>query len=360
LQGVHYPPSPNALLPSDRVNECRPFSVIGLDYTGYFKVKENNATSKVYIALFSCAVSRAVHLELVNDNSVETFLQAFRRFAARRGLPNRIYTDNGSYFVCASEYIRKMQSLPSVKDYLEEHHVQWKFNPARASFFGGHFERLIGVVKSCLKKLLGKSFVTREEFATILVEAEGIVNSRPLTYVSDQFTDDNPLTPQDLLTGHKLVQLPVPTEYLEKDEDFQVVNVKHRYKKVLNKIEHFWKIWKNDYLLHLKQRNTVSGHLQIQKGDVVLIENDSSSRLRWKLGLVTKLNTAKDGFTRSVTVKTDHGEITRAVIHLYPLEINCNLEPQTSNVEDEPHLPRTTRKAHVLARQRIKDIYANE
>jgi hypothetical protein len=185
------------------------------------------------------------------------------------------------------------------------------------------------------------------------------VNSRPLTYVSDQFEDDNPLSPQQLLTGYNLQHLPVPKEYIEEDEDYQHSAIKSRHKRVLKTIDRFWTRWEKEYLLHLKQRSNVSGQRQIQKGDVVLIENDGP-RLKWRLGLVVKLHTAPDGFTRSVTVKTRSGLITRATVHLYPLEINCNLEPTIQAEPDSPSPSRPRRSAHILARERIKSMFESD
>lgn len=86
--------APVAPLPGDRVRRSDPFEVVGIDFAGPLYARTEGSSAKVYIALFSCAVTRALHLELVSRLSSEAFLLALRRFTSRRGLPAVIYTDN--------------------------------------------------------------------------------------------------------------------------------------------------------------------------------------------------------------------------------------------------------------------------
>jgi len=91
-----------APLPTDRVTSLRPFAVTGIDYAGPLFVKVGNTVKKCYITLFTCATTRAVHLELCLDLSTDKFLLALQRFTGRRGLPNTIYTDNAQTFHTAN------------------------------------------------------------------------------------------------------------------------------------------------------------------------------------------------------------------------------------------------------------------
>lgn len=83
--------APPGLLPESRIRDAIAFEVTGIDYAGPLFLKDQ----KAYIYLFTCAVYRAVHLELVTSLSTEGFLEALRRFIARRGRPSVIYSDNG-------------------------------------------------------------------------------------------------------------------------------------------------------------------------------------------------------------------------------------------------------------------------
>ena len=130
--------------------------------------------NKAYIVLYTCASSRAVHLDLVPNMSTQAFVRSVKRFTARRGVPRLVVSDNGSAF--KSEELKRL---------LAEYSISWKCNVALAPWWGGFFERLVKSTKRCLKKSLGTARVTYEKLLTIIVETEGILNSRPLTYVSD-------------------------------------------------------------------------------------------------------------------------------------------------------------------------------
>ncbi|XP_064482920.1 uncharacterized protein LOC135395756 [Ornithodoros turicata] len=94
--------APFAPLPRDRITESGPFHVIEVDFCGPLYAKQGPTVTKSYVALFACAVTRAVHLELVMDMTTSSFLLAFRRFIVRRGVPSVVYSDNARTFqICA-------------------------------------------------------------------------------------------------------------------------------------------------------------------------------------------------------------------------------------------------------------------
>jgi len=90
------------------LRESVPFTITGIDFTGALYVRHNSIETKVYICLFTCATSRAIHLEVVTDLSVETFLLAFRRFASRRSLPKIVVSDNASTYMAAAEELQQL------------------------------------------------------------------------------------------------------------------------------------------------------------------------------------------------------------------------------------------------------------
>ena len=87
---------PVAPLPKDRIMEASPFDVVGVDFCGPLYYRSTQQSAKLYIAVFSCAVTRAVHLELTSDMTARSFILAFRRFTSRRGIPSTVYSDNAS------------------------------------------------------------------------------------------------------------------------------------------------------------------------------------------------------------------------------------------------------------------------
>ena len=187
-----------APLPDLRVTLTPHFAVTGIDFAGPL-FSADYPKKKLYILLFTCAIVRAVHLELTESMSLVECMQAIRRFVARRGLPSVIYSDNAKTFVAASLEVQKVFGYLAPK---------WRFNVPRSPWWGGWFERLIGSVKLALRKSLGVRFVNKTELETILIEIEACINSRPLTFVSDEPDFDHYLTPSHFICGRNITSTP--------------------------------------------------------------------------------------------------------------------------------------------------------
>ncbi|XP_055924398.1 uncharacterized protein LOC129956503 [Argiope bruennichi] len=140
---------------------------------------------KSWVLIFTCAVYRAVHFELVTAASTDVFLMAFRRFVSRRGRCTTIYCDNGSNFVGAANYLKQLD-WNRIQKYGAINSIGWKFNPPTAAWWGGWWERLIRILKDLLKKVLGQARLNYEEMITVLADCERVINSRPLTYICEE------------------------------------------------------------------------------------------------------------------------------------------------------------------------------
>lgn len=161
-------------------------------------VKTKGQPAKAYIALFTCAVTRAVHLELVSDQTTENVLLALKRFIARRGLCRIIYSDNARTFKRADKDLKELWQMikgSELTKLFTDKGITWKFIAERAAWWGGSWERLVRSVKTCLKRVLGKASLNFEELTTILAEVEAVLNSRPLSYVHSDALEPQPLTP---------------------------------------------------------------------------------------------------------------------------------------------------------------------
>ena len=171
-------------LPQLRTQDVQPFTFTGVDFTGALYVQQDKEEGKVYLCLFTCATTRAVHLEIAQDLTADTFLMAFRKFAGSRSLPTIMMSDSGSTYLSAASELRSLMESPTVKEELGRRSVSWQFIPKRAPWFGGFWERLIGLSKSAIKKVLGRRHVSLLTLETITVEVEATLNDRPLTFVS--------------------------------------------------------------------------------------------------------------------------------------------------------------------------------
>ncbi|XP_035222924.1 uncharacterized protein LOC118195707 [Stegodyphus dumicola] len=142
-----------APLPPSRIEKANP--VIGLDYAGP-PFRENEDT-KYYILLFTCAVTRGIHLELTKDLTTKSFLLAFRRFISRRGLCSLIYSDNARTFKAADAELRKMWQVlshPDVKNYYAAKGIQWRYIIEKEAWWGGFYERVVRSVKTILRRFI--------------------------------------------------------------------------------------------------------------------------------------------------------------------------------------------------------------
>ena len=126
---------------------------------------------KVHIVLYTCAATRAVHLDLVPDTGASSFIRSLKRFIGRRGIPNLI-SDNATCF--KNEEVKLSEELVIQG-------IKWKFIVETSPWWGGFWECLIRSMKRSLNRIFHSS-VNYEELLTIVIEIEGIMNSRPLTY----------------------------------------------------------------------------------------------------------------------------------------------------------------------------------
>lgn len=301
-------------LPLDRVRDAICFEVTGVDMAGPLYLKDN---SKVWICLFTCAVYRAVHLELVTSLSSTCFLQALRRFVSRRGRPKTIYSDNGTNFV-GTENALSALDWPAITRETSIQRIQWKFNPPTAAWWGGFWERLIGILKGLLRRSLGRATLTFEELSTLLCECEAVINARPLTYLSEDPKDLVALTPAMFLREQQEPGLPDCDAIDRSSLCLKVRKIQQIRESLRNR-------FRSEYLGQLKLLCGRKREQKISIGDLVLVGNDVTKRIEWPLARVVELLPGKDGHVRLVRVVTSNGHfMLRPVQRLYPLECSAS------------------------------------
>ena len=354
-------------LPQIRTCASVPFTITGIDFTGALYVYNNNTEEKVYICLFTCATSRAIHLEVVTDLTVDIFLLAFRRFASRRSLPQIVVSDNATTYQAAADELQRLLQSRHLTEALGREGVQWQFIPKRAPWYGGWWERLIGLTKMSLKKVLGRSRVSLAVLQTLVVEVEAILNDRPLTHVSSDLGDAEPLTPAHLLHGHRITSLPhtVVDEQDLMDPTYGcATDVSQRAQRQAFLLNQFQARWRYEYLTSLREHHRTTGNnsQRVKPGDVVLVYDDSP-RNTWKLAIVEELMTGKDGLVRAVKIKTAQGRTNRPIAKLIPLEVSTPIVPETDRSSSAAHqettvgdtVERPHRAAALRGRERVKN-----
>ena len=109
---------------------------------------------KVWLCLYTCCVVRAVHVDILFDLSVQSFIRSFNRFAARRGTPRKLVSDNGKTFTAAAKALKAISENEAVSKLISGFKIEWQFNIERAAWWGGLFERLISSVRDVYARSL--------------------------------------------------------------------------------------------------------------------------------------------------------------------------------------------------------------
>ena len=306
-------------LPRHRLEPFQPpFTNCGLDYFGPYETTVGRRREKRYVLLFTCLVTRAVHLEVTHSMDTNSFIMAFQRFENRRGRPAVVYSDNGTQIVAGDKEIRsclKNLNEEKIVGTLAKNNIEWKFSPPAAPHFGGVWESLVKSAKVALNSILDRRSLSDEMFSTIMVEVESLLNGRPLTHVSVDPSDPEPLTPNHFLLGRANPNIPIdkfdPTE----------ISSRSSWRSVQVLINHFWQHWLKKYMPSLIERKKwLVQRRNIAVDDIVLIINPNTPRGHWPVGRVIQVMPGSDGVVRNVIIKTGTGEYVRPVAKLCLLE----------------------------------------
>ncbi|XP_043246546.1 uncharacterized protein LOC122394053 [Amphibalanus amphitrite] len=281
-------------LPAFRVGEPAPvFARVGVDFFGPLTVKKHRKREKRYGCLFTCLSTRAVHIELAHSLDTDSFIMAMRRMMARRGNVSLVCSDNGTNFRAGEREMRQalqQWNQTKIADTLSQEGVEWRFNPPGAPHFGGVFERLVRSAKRALTTVLGDRAVDDETLRTVVTEVEGLLNGRPLTYISTDPDDYQPLTPNHFLIGRASPQLP-PGVFVDGD-----LCGRRRWKHTQVLIDHIWRRWRREYLPTLTTRvKWRADTADVQLGELVLVTDDNLPRGHWPVGRVVNVFPGADG-----------------------------------------------------------------
>jgi hypothetical protein len=224
--------------------------------------------------------------------------------------------------VGANLEIKRLLKLVKTPDetlshYLTNEGINWRFIPPKSPNFGGLWEAGVKSFKFHLKRVVGSSRLTLEEFLTVISEIEGVLNSRPLTPLSSDFDDFETLTPGHFLIGRPITSLVEP--HLTDISESHL----NRWQKVTKLGQLIWKRWKRDYLNNLQQRSKWKFEKNnVKIGDLVLIKEDNLPSCKWSVGRIVKIYPGSDNKVRVVDIKTPRGVLKRSVrnISVLPIE----------------------------------------
>lgn len=291
------------------------FSKTGLDFAGPFYIKVGRAKQRLksYILVFTCLQTRAIHLEVTNDQGTSSVLNALSRFIDLRGMPNEVLSDNWKTF---SSPKKELQSW--VRNLYEDliihnkgSNIIWHFIPPYGSHHGGIYEIMVKATKRALDSLFVRDDLTMDEFRTAISRVASLINSRPLTRVVNEATNEI-LTPNHFLIGN--LGGAISTTELD--------NPVERWKRVHALVNKFWTQFLAEYIPLLSSRKKWQDpQNDIQVGEVVLQLDPNTPRGQWKLAVVEEIHQSEnDGKVRRCKIRTSTGSYERPITKLISLE----------------------------------------
>jgi len=307
-----------APLPLDRIADVEVFQNVGVDLAGPFYLR-STTEKKVWMVIFTCAVYRAVHLDLVDKLSTPSFIKCLGSFVERYGRPAVIYSDNGTNFRGADNLFGSLD-WKAIQEQTECKRIIWKFNPPSGPWWGGWWERIIRTIKELLARTVGKGSLARVELEKVLKEIQNILNDRPLTYVSESLEDLEPLTPNSFLKRQGSYQFP-EGQWTEGEK----LRLRYKY---LQTLQMELKLrFQKEYLSLLVSKGRKKPTRKLRVGELVVVGTELKKRQNWALGRILELYPSeKDGVVRVAKVKIPDGELIRAVQRLHPLEVDLEAQ----------------------------------
>ena len=311
-------------LPKERIDpkETNPlvFDTACMDIAGPVIVTCHAHKQKRWILLFVCALTKALHTEIVTSLSTNELKNAIDRFLARRPRPTKFITDNGSNFVGLA---KQFNTLLSSSDFFQTRYpgITWQFNPPMTPHSGGIFERMVQTLKKCLVQELNAATLDDPQLLQATMRSEFIINSRPITPVSTDPSDLEALTPNHFLLGKMNGPLaPTPDgwplsrtwEYIQSVSDKLWIRFQKELLPQLHKMPKWW-----------RKMNP------FHPGQLVMVLDSNPLKTSWTRGRIVEVFQGPDQLQRTVTVRTSSGTYKRPVHLLAPLlsEENLPQEP---------------------------------
>ena len=302
-------------IPSFRFEKpLQAFSKTGLDFAGPFHIKVGRAKQRLksYVLVFTCLQTRAVHLEVTNDQSTASVMNAFSRFIDVRGMPNEFLSDNWKSFTSPEKelqsWVRDLDDDLIIRQNLAD--AVWRFTPPYGPHHGGIYETMVKATKRALHSLFREADLNMDEFRTAISRVASLLNGRPLTRVKDE-NSIQILTPNHFLIG-KLGGA-VSTDDLTDPVE--------RWRRVHSLVDKFWKLFLQEYIPLLSNRgkwHTAKENIQV--GEVVLQLDPNTPRGQWKLAIIEEVFPGQDGKVRRCKIRTTTGSYERPITKLIPLE----------------------------------------
>ncbi len=308
-------------LPVTRLSVSFPFAYVGVDLAGPFQGKcvghRSLIKHKIYLAIFICLSTRAVHLELVSDLSTARFLESLQRFISRRGTPKQLLSDNATNFQGARNFF--LENAERFTSFATAEMFTWQFIPPRAPHHGGIWEAAVRSAKAFLLKTTRGLTLTFDEYITLFSRVEAVMNSRPICYSKHVAQGSFVLTPGHFLIGRPFTEIPS----LDFEADKQIALSK-RLELIKTTLASFWRLWSRDYVNSLQVRQKWRLPVANVRTDQLVLVKDDTPAFQWPLGVVEATQPGSDGLVRVVDVRMRGRVLRRPISKIVPLPVEAD------------------------------------
>ena len=346
-------PAP-ASLPKIRL-DLQPYAAIMVDFCGPFYVRNNKKeVVKAFILVITCTSSRHLTCHVLPDMTAATVIHALRRHSAIYGTAYRIYSDRASDFLKSKAVLGEKlgnEFVSLVAEKLGKKGIVWSENVSAASpWQSGLVERAVQILKSGLRRVIGRRMVSYDELVTLSAECCCISNERAITEPSTNIKDPIGICPNQLIFGRSIApmgygeslddhELQDPDFVLKPDSDLVKT-----WKKLSNTISSFKRFFQEEWIACLRQRHAYDAkvdpvHVPIPEvGDLCIIPKDNVTRSLWERARIEEILPSNDGKVRACRLRTSGGQaITRPLSKIYPIlqssEMSKSRKPDQSSQE---------------------------
>ena len=292
-------------LPPTRASDDPPFTHVALDYFGpihLLPTSKATYTRPYYGLVYKCQSTGGLGLDLVHNKSSYEFLMAFKRMAARFGLPATVSSDNAPEFIRGNEEIQQIlaETNRKISQEGDKFRLSWDFIPPNASHMGGYHECAVRDAKRAIySTIMRTSNLTYSEMSTIFMEVASILSDRPIAKLDDD--SGGYITPNDLLLAKRTRALP---EHFDKVSLPTPDNIRNRHKLRKNLLQQWFSVWRKTYLKNLQIRHKwTSKKPLIYVGQLVALESTLTKKHLWDTWVVHEVKIGRDGLVRSACLR---------------------------------------------------------
>ena len=285
-------------LPMERLRPAPAWYTTHMDYFGPFELKgevNKRVCGKGYGIIFTCPVSRAIHLDIEGNYNSDELKLVLRRFVSIRGYPKKIHSDKGSQLVAVSKELKniiKQFDEDTLKAFGANSGLEWDFSPASAPWMNGCGESLIKSVKKAILQTIGSQILRFSEMQTVLYEIANLINERPIGRHPTEPNEGCYLSPNDLLLGRASSKVPAGPFH-------EQTTSRQRHEFVQSIVNLFWKKWTRNYFPSLINRQKWHTEKRdIKVNDIVFVQDSNAVRGQWILAKVCKVFPSSDGHVR--------------------------------------------------------------